>query len=431
MTESRSTDPVRGEVPESLLRLVADSVPALMAYYDTATVCCRFANQRYAEYNGWTPKTILGLPLGTVIGEAAYTVIEPHVRLVLAGQTVRYVREQTLPGGDRRMIEVSLIPHFSDAGPQIGAFVLINDITDQWRAELAVRESEVRMRRFADATEEGLVFHKDGVITDVNAALLRLSGYSPDELVGHRTIEFVPEAWKQTVIDYILAEGEEPYEAEIIHKHGHAIPVEMVGRTMPHEGGIFRMAVVRDITARKQAQERIEFLALHDVLTQLPNRHYLMEHLNRHIALMRRQQSMAATLFVDLDGFKVINDTLGHQTGDLLLRQIADRLKGAVRKADLVSRLGGDEFLVVLAGITQAGDAGHIAQNLLEALRPPMQVRDRSLSLSASIGISLFPNDGLTPDELIWHADAAMYQAKAAGGDAYRFFDPDMLQTRD
>lgn len=424
--ESSHGSPDGGEPTESLLHLVADSVPALMAYYDIKTLRCRFANRRYAEYNGWTPQTILGKTVREAIGEAAWQVIEPHVKAVSNGQTVKYTRKQILPDGGQRMIEVNLIPHFSEAECQVGAFVLINDITDQWRAQQAARDSEIRMRKFVEATDEGLVFHKDGVITDVNAALLRLSGYTREELLGRQTVDFIPEAWRQTVIDYIQAAREDPYEAVVTHRSGREIPVEIVGKTMPFNGEAYRLAVVRDITVRKQTQERIEFLALHDPLTQLPNRMYLGEHMLKTLALAQRQQGTIATLFIDLDDFKEINDLLGHHVGDLLLREVARRLMAAVRQADLVSRLGGDEFLVVLRDIAEPGDVARVAVTLLETIRSSMVLEGHTLSVTPSIGISLFPEDGHSADELIRHADLAMYRAKAGGGGSYKFFAPDM-----
>lgn len=430
MTRTNVPQKNSGDVHDSLLRLVADSVPALMAYYEVSTLTCQFANRRYADYIGWTTQSIVGKPLIEVIGEEAFAQIEPHVVQVVAGHTVRYVREQTLPDNSKRMIEVNLIPHFVDEGRQIGAFVLINDITDTWRAERAIRESELRMRRFAEASHEGIIFHKNGLITDANGALLELLGHSLDELLGHSILDYVAEPWRQTVKDYVRVEGEAPYEAEVVHRSGRLIPVEIVGRSMPHEGEIYRMAIVRDITARKQNQERIEYLALHDGLTQLPNRHYMMEHLTRLVSQAERKNARLALLFVDLDGFKAINDARGHQAGDVVLREMARRLQSSVRKADLVARFGGDEFLIALTDITSAEDAGRIAEHVLQAIRAPLGDKSQPYTVGASIGISLYPENGQTPVNLIAQADAAMYQAKDNGG-GYRFYASDMAPHRE
>lgn len=409
---------------DSLLRLIADSVPALIAYYEMGSLRCQFANRRYAEYNGWTPQTILGKTVREAIGEAAWSVIEPHVKQVLAGQTVTYVRQQVLPSGDQRVIEVNLIPHFDDTPSQLGAFVLINDITTQWQAERAIRDSEERMRKLAEATTEGIVFHHQGVITDSNEALQHLLGYSLEDMVGRAILDFIPEAWRQTVSEYMQSGREDPYEAAVRHQRGHAIAVEIVGKTMPFEGGTYRLAVLRDISARKAAQARIEFMALHDNLTQLPNRLYLMERLDGILAMARRRHGVVATLFIDLDNFKLVNDSLGHHAGDVLLREVARRLKLAVREADVVSRLGGDEFLVVLTDIASQADAGLVAAGLIAGVSAAVIIDGRAVSVTPSIGISVFPDDGDTADDLIRGADAAMYRAKSLGRSNFQFFAP-------
>ena len=183
---------------------------------------------------------------------------------------------------------------------------------------------------------------------------------------------------------------------------------------MPFKGGTYRLAVLRDIRARKAAQARIEFMALHDTLTQLPNRLYLMERLDSILALARRRRTAVATLCIDLDNFKLVNDSLGHHAGDALLREVACRLKLAVRDADVVARLGGDEFLIVLTDIASPDDAGLVAVNLIESVSVEVIIDGRAVSVSPSIGISVFPDDGDTADELIRHADTAMYRAKTA-----------------
>ncbi|MBT9514354.1 MAG: PAS domain-containing protein, partial [Acidovorax sp.] len=140
--------PGQGGSSDSLLRLIADSVPALMAYYDLPGLRCQFANQGYAAYNGHSTESILGLTVQEAIGDKAWLAIEPHVERSTRGERVKYTREQTLPNGETRMIEVNLIPHFGETGPQLGSFVLITDITERWRAERQVRQSEERMRKF-------------------------------------------------------------------------------------------------------------------------------------------------------------------------------------------------------------------------------------------------------------------------------------------
>jgi diguanylate cyclase (GGDEF)-like protein/PAS domain S-box-containing protein len=428
MKDTGTSDSAPDASPYAMLRVIADSVPALIAYYEAHTEKCRFANRRYAEYNGWTPETILGKTVREAVGDAAWQAIAPFIERATAGHATTYTRELTLPDGQKRMIEVDLRPHVDGASVLRGAFVLINDITENWRADQATRDSEERMRKFVAATNEGIAFHKDTLITDVNDALMRMAGYSRDEMVGHVTLEFVPAAWHQTVLDYISAGREDPYECALIHRDGHEFPVEMVAKTMPFGGETCRLVVVRDISARKEAQARIEFMALHDPLTQLPNRAYLTERLNSILALARRREGATAILFIDLDNFKTVNDSLGHAVGDALLVEIARRITAAVRGADVVSRLGGDEFLVVLSDIASSEDAARVATKLIDAISSVAAIDGNKLSVSPSIGISVFPADGDTADELIRHADAAMYHAKESGRSNYQFFVPALFE---
>ena len=405
----------------------------MIAYYDVHTLLCRFANRRYAEYNGWTAESIVGKTLKEAIGEAALAKIDPYVKMAQQGQASKYSRAQTLPNGDIRQIEVNLIPHFDPASPPgsaslRGAFVLINDITERWQAEQALRMGEERMRKFAQATGEGILFHKNMVITDLNDAVVRLTGDPRDELLGRITFDFIPQRWHQKIIDHVSSGIEHPYEATLVHKSGHEVHFECTSRSMPFAGESMRLLVLRDITVRRAAQARIEFMALHDTLTQLPNRMYLMERLDSIVALARRHRSQAAVLFVDLDKFKTVNDSLGHHVGDGLLREVASRITAVVRDSDVVSRLGGDEFIVVLSDVESAHDAALVAGKLIESISAEVSIDGHKLSVSPSIGISLYPQDGDTTGDLVRHADAAMYHAKNNGRGNYQFFKSFMFE---
>ncbi|AFU47980.1 PAS/PAC sensor-containing diguanylate cyclase/phosphodiesterase [Acidovorax sp. KKS102] len=411
---------------DALLRLIADSVPALMAYYDLPGLRCQFANQGYAAYNGHSTESILGITVQEAIGDKAWQAIQPHVDRCSHGERVKYTREQTLPNGEVRMIEVNLIPHFDGVGQQLGSFVLITDITERWRAEREVRQSEERMRKFTEATDEAIVFHRDGLITDGNEALTRLTGYSLQEVTGLSIFNFISPEWRATALEYTRSGREDPYEVTICHKDGHAIPVEVVGKTMPLHHADYRIVVVRDITARKQAQEREAFIALHDTLTQLPNRHFLMEQLSQVLSLARRRHGRVAVLFMNLDHFKTVNDSLGHHAGDQLLRNVAERLRSGVRDADVVARLGGDEFVVVLTDIQTPDDAAMVADKLLDSMHGVFTVDHLPLTISPSIGISLFPDHGASADVLLRCADAAMQHAKESGRGNRQFYAASM-----
>ena len=426
MTQLSAPPPALSAIDDrgQLLATLAEHVPALIAYYDKATLACVFSNRAYARYNGWTVDTILGKTVREVIGENAWNMIGEYADKVLNGEPVGYAREQTMPDGEKRFIDVSLVPHFNPPGTQIGAFVLISDITERHRAERALAESEERLAKFVEATREGIYFYQDGIITDLNQAMTRLLGYSKDEMIGRNAGDFVAEDCRQKAIDYLRSGGEASYEATALHKSGRRIPVEFSGRTLHRNGVAYRMGAILDISERKKAEEHIRYLAHHDALTGLPNRVTLMERLESLLALARRRKNLLAVLFLDLDAFKPINDQFGHHVGDLLLAEVARRIEGVVREADVVARHGGDEFLIVLADLAGVDAAAAVAAKLLASVAEPFMLEGHNIQVALSIGVSLFPRDGATPAELIRHADAAMYLAKSRGRAQVQFFTP-------
>jgi diguanylate cyclase (GGDEF)-like protein/PAS domain S-box-containing protein len=413
----------------ALLRLISDNVPAAIAYYDASTWQCLFANNRYAQTFGWTTDNILGHTFAEVIGEAAAREIDPQVQQVLKQRaSVTYERQLEAPDGLHRL-EVNLLPHLDEHGEVIGCFVLISDITRFRRTEAALRESEERLAKFMQASCEGIVFHKDGFITDANPPVLSLVGYELHELLGRKTLEFIAPDHVAKVASVIASGQETAYESVLINKQGQRLPVEFIVRTMMHNGERVRMTIIRDLRDRHAAQARIHHLAHHDTLTGLPNRSAFMEYLEHLLVAARDGGSHLAVLFIDLDHFKRINDSLGHLVGDTLLRTAASRITGNLRTTDVVSRFGGDEFMVLLTHVAHRNDVTEVAQKLLLAIEAPLHAEGRPLSVTASIGIAMFPNDGMSAEELIKHADTAMYLAKARGRAQFRFFDPAMASS--
>jgi diguanylate cyclase (GGDEF)-like protein/PAS domain S-box-containing protein len=412
-----------------LLRLVSDNVPAAIAYYEAATLQCRFANNRYAQTFGWTAESIVGRTFAEVIGSDAAAHIDPQVQLVLK-QRANVTYERELPGTDgSRHVEVNLIPHLNDTGEPVGCFVLISDITKFRRTEQALRESEDRLARFMQASCEGIVFHKEGFITDANPPALALVGYTLDELLGRKTLDFIAPDQVAKVASVIASGQETAYESVLINKQGQRLPVEFIVRTMMRNGERMRMTVIRDLRDRDAAQARIHHLAHHDTLTGLPNRSAFMEYLEHLLIGAREGGSQLALLFIDLDHFKRINDSLGHLVGDTLLRTAASRITHGLRATDIVARFGGDEFMVLLTNVAQRSDVSEVAQKLLAAIEAPLHAEGRPLSVTASLGIAMFPGDGISSQELIKHADTAMYLAKARGRAQFRFFDPAMASS--
>jgi diguanylate cyclase (GGDEF)-like protein/PAS domain S-box-containing protein len=414
---------------EREIRLLADHVPVLIAHFAAEDLRCVFANKSYARTWGWDEQSILGRTVAEVIGAEGFAEIAPHIARVVKGEAVTYERAIPASDGSSRVLEVNLLPHLSETGETLAAFVLISDITRHRQSEQAVRESEERLRKFSDATHEGIVFHERGLVTDCNDAMLRLTGCTVEEMVGQPVLSFVPPDCRDLVMNNIRMGYERPYEAALLAKDGRRVPVEYTGKMMPFKGKSLRMTVVRDISDRKAAEARIQFLAHHDVLTGLPNRTLLMDRLEFILASARRREAKVGVIFLDLDNFKTVNDSLGHAAGDALLRVVAGRLEDALRGVDVVSRLGGDEFLVVLPDLESEQATVPVAEKLLAAVCQPVQVDGQSLTVSPSIGIAVFPRDGADADTLIMNADAAMYLAKDRGRANFQFFSERLSQA--
>jgi diguanylate cyclase (GGDEF)-like protein/PAS domain S-box-containing protein len=217
------------------------------------------------------------------------------------------------------------------------------------------------------------------------------------------------------------------FECPVYRKDGSKMWFSANARAVSEDGVLVGYeGTNEDITARKVAEERVQFLAYYDALTGLPNRTLLHDRLAKALASARRQKSKVALLFLDLDRFKDINDSLGHSVGDLLLQEVAERLKRWAREQDTVARLGGDEFLIMLTHVKEVADAAVAAERLMDAMTAAFAVQGHSLSIGCSVGISIFPEHGVDDESLIKNADAAMYSAKDDGRNNFRFFTPEM-----
>ena len=410
-------------------RRLCNNVPVAMAYYERFGNTCRYANQGYAEMFGFDEQSILGREVAEVIGDEAAQTIRPQVDRVLSEQvSARYERLIPGPGGDLRSIEVHLLPHVDGAGAAIGAFVLISDITRHRRAEAALRDSEERLAKFMHASAEGIVFHKAGIITDANPPLLALLGHTMEQLLGRSPLDFIAPDHHARVIEVMTSGQEISYDSMALHADGSRLPVEFIVRTMQHQGEQLRMTIVRDLRDRLEAQARIHHLAHHDTLTGLPNRAAFIGRATTLLAQARQAGQGVALLFIDLDHFKRVNDSLGHPAGDRLLQTVAERIIATLREADLVARFGGDEFVLLLAGAASASAVAEVAGKLLAAVGAPLEVPGAWISVTPSIGVAMFPEHGDSAAELIKHADTAMYQAKARGRAAFHFFHPALAQ---
>lgn len=314
------------------------------------------------------------------------------------------------------------------------------DITEKKQAEEALRESERQLRLIFDATPIGMVRRAvSGEILEANAAFLRLTGRRREDVAAGKL------RWdRMTPPEHLAADRKameqaarkgisEIFEKEYVRANGERVPVLVAFASAGVNQDI--VGFVLDISERKQVEERIRQAALHDPLTGLPNRELLFDYAKRIFARARRSRQHSAVLFVDLDRFKLINDNYGHEAGDEVLREVARRITDCTRGEDIAFRLGGDEFIVLLPEIDTDANAGEVARHMANCLNRPYHVDGLELSVSPSVGISIYPQDGEDIDTLVSRADAAMYLAKQAGRNSTQFYSQELaaqsqLQSR-
>jgi diguanylate cyclase (GGDEF)-like protein/PAS domain S-box-containing protein len=333
--------------------------------------------------------------------------------------------------------ELTITPVTQDRARAPGTYFIATkqDITQRKQSEQALRQAQEKYRAiFEDAVVGIFQTAPDDRPLSVNRALAEMHGYdSPEQLLSEvsnvaRQLFVDPgrmDELRQTLAKNGVVRGA---ELEVYCRNRTKKWVLVSVRTVLNSDGsvVFNEGTVEDITDRKAAQERVQYLAYHDALTGLPNRTLLQDRLSKALASARRQKDKVALLFLDIDWFKIINDSLGHSLGDLLLQDVAERLKRWAREQDTVARLGGDEFLIMLTNVKEIADAAAAAGRIMNAMTAEFVVQGHSLSLSCSVGISIFPEHGADGETLIKNADAAMYCAKDNGRNNSRFFTEDM-----
>ncbi|MBT3055118.1 MAG: EAL domain-containing protein [Candidatus Thiodiazotropha endolucinida] len=303
-------------------------------------------------------------------------------------------------------------------------------IDKQLRMAHRTAEEKLRLadRAFQNTAEGITVTDASGNIVSTNPAFEAITGYSHEEVLGlnprvlksgHHPDSFYKEMW-----DTLLLTGHWRGEIWNRRKNGDAYP-EWLTISAVKDGNdetTHYVGVFTDISQIKEAQDQINFLAHHDALTRLPNRALFRERFDHALMHARRENASIALLFLDLDRFKTVNDTLGHPVGDQVLLEVSKRMNLIIRASDTLARLGGDEFVLLLEEQTDAQHAAVVARKLIDLFSRPMIIGEHELVVTASIGITLYPNDGDDPDKLIRHADRAMYEAKQQGRNTYRFF---------
>ena len=336
--------------------------------------------------------------------------------------------------GTKQISEVSISLIRDSRGQPVGFRGISRDICDRKEMEESLRQSEERYRSIIEQMEDGY-FELDlaGNFTFVNDAECRNLGYSRRELIGMNPRQYTDEKNAGALFAlfnevYKTGIPVKSYDLELVRKDGkkafHAISASLIkgadGKPVGFRG------IARDVSERKSQEEQIKYLATHDGLTELPNRLMFNQLLSHAVQGAKRYRKQFAVMFIDLDGFKVVNDTLGHDAGDRLLREIAVRFKHTLRAVDVAARLGGDEFVVMMEDIAAPEQAAVLAQRILEATGKPFGLASGECRVTASIGICVYPEAGEDEQTLMKNADTAMYRAKEEGKNNFQFYSTDM-----
>ncbi len=384
------------------------------------------ANPAAADFYGYPLETLRRMNIAQL---NQLSVEEVRAEMALADQQQRryFNFRHRLANGELREVEVHSGPVLLRGRRLL--YSIIHDITARRRAEEQLRLSA---KVFEGASEGIVICDRNNRIMSVNRAFVEITGYAEAEVQGRdprvlnsgrHDAAFFANLWH-----HLKTAGTWQGEIWNRRKGGEVYPEWLSITTVRDEAGEVSnyVAVFADVSERKRNEEHIRFLAEHDYLTGLPNRSLLHDRLQQAIALAERNDESLALMFIDLDRFKNINDSLGHQVGDQLLQEVGRRIQACVRSADTVSRPGGDEFIILLPSIETPQDAARVAEKLLESLNRPYQLGGHELVITASIGIAVFPEDGRDFQTLVKNADAAMYYSKEAGRDSFHFFTPDM-----
>ncbi|MFC0252141.1 sensor domain-containing protein [Massilia consociata] len=393
--------------------MIVDSKMDIVSVNDRA--CARFG-YRYDEFVGMQAADVC-------LGREQARELLPGLR---AGHSQLLRMQKRCKDGSTFPAEVQ-ISRFDDDGEEF-FLAVIRDLSDREQAERQLRESEQRFREVIEMTPAGyLLAGRDGALEDANPALCALSGYPREMLLALRLEQlFVSFPWA-SLQDPDGPTAVQGMEAVLRHRNGYQIHVLFNGSIRRDAAGrvLSLTGLMADITGRKAAESRLQELATHDTLTGLPNRALLGERVQQMLDACPHGGAIAV-MFLDLDRFKEVNDSFGHEMGDVLLCEVAARLRRVIRPSDVIARLGGDEFVVVAYCANGQAAAARIADKLLEVLTAPVTVGGIDVIAGASIGISMYPQDAQTREMLFQTADTAMYRAKGAGRNRYRFFEAEM-----
>jgi len=424
---------------EGELRLIMDNVPARVSYIDRE-YRLRFLNGHNEHWLGASRNEMTGRPLSEVAGEARFALLQPLLDRVLNGEVVTTELKLPQPSGEMQWEAIHYAPHRDTEGNVIGIYAVHTDIHDQKKNEDALRRANWMLSSHISNTPLAVLeWDRDLKLVRWSPQAEVIFGWDGATVLGmpisHNPLLHEDDSEAMVGLINRLLAGHEPRETALTRnytKDGKTIWCEWYHSALVGEDGkvVSILSFVQDVSSRIQAEERLQYMATRDALTGLPNRLMLHDRLTQAIAQARRSGRRVGVLFIDLDRFKNVNDTLGHRIGDELLKHVTRALAEALRETDLLARLGGDEFMVIVEDFDEPQILGRIAQKLLNAIAQPFNIEHHDIYVTSSIGISVFPDDSDDPEELMKHADVAMYRSKELGRNTYQFLDADLAERR-
>jgi len=419
------------------MEIIVDSTDALVYVIDLQSYEIVYANQKCIK------------EFGEVVGNTCYSTIQKDQSSPCSfcpipssldkspfplDFSIKWENKNSINGRDYALSShVALWDDDKEVLIQVGV-----DVTEQKKLEVQLLEEKnsavLSFETLLDATIEGiLIFDENKKCILANKVAAELFGYSREEMIGKFALEFVDKSSHYLVKSYIKIENQKPYEANMLRRDSTIFPGILRGHNLILAGKKVRVSAIVDITDRKKYEEDILKLAHYDMLTELPNRLLLKKNIQKAIKRSDRNKEYNALMFIDLDNFKIVNDTIGHDVGDMVLIETAKRVESSIRDNDFVARLGGDEFVVLIDTSQKNRDLvinniSAIAQKILKSLETPYLIENYDFRITASIGIKLFNDDTLSMDELMKYADSAMYNAKAEGRNTFCFFNPKLQE---
>jgi diguanylate cyclase (GGDEF)-like protein/PAS domain S-box-containing protein len=383
----------------------------------------QYVSSLFQELTGYTEHELLDVyPLDLVHPEDRRLVREKAIENLKGNLVLPYEYRFIKKNGKEIWVSERLASiRYRGKQAAVGSFM---DITERKKAEEALADEVSRRRLLFDQSRDGIfVLDENGKVYEANQRFAEMLGYSPEEVPQLHMWDFDAQLTREELLQMArdVNDTGSHVESRLRRKDGTVFDAEISASGAIYAGHKISFCMCHDITERRQFEQKLAEMATHDSLTELPNRTLLNDRFTVALALSRRTRNKLAVMMLDLDRFKSVNDNVGHDVGDKLLKAVGQRLKVTMRESDTVARIGGDEFVVLLSQIRNADEAAKSAQRILDAFREPFVFDGHQLNITTSIGIAIYPKGGKDIESLLKTADTAMYRAKEQGRDTYRF----------